>query len=100
MSGIPASIATAVSDSLYGRPIRLNLTCNQESPVVEEEESCVLFKVDFTNFSPAFNVNMALYRFKGKVQQQPCIVVLGDVRSPAFARDQPCKDDLPNCGRA
>lgn len=71
VSGIPASIATAVSDSLYGRPVRLNLTCHQESAVVEEEESCVIFMVDFTNYSPAFNVNMALYRFKGKVQQKP-----------------------------
>lgn len=66
VSGISASIATAVSDSFYGRAIRLNLTCNQQSPAIEEEESCVLFEIDFTNFSPNFNVNMALYRFKGK----------------------------------
>lgn len=49
VSPIPASIAPAVSDSLYGRTIQLNLTCNQEA-VVEKNESCVLFQVEFNNF--------------------------------------------------
>lgn len=69
VSGIPATIAAAVSDSLYGRPIRLSLTCSQDSPVVQEEESCVLFELGFTNYSPGFNVNMALYRFKGEANR-------------------------------
>lgn len=66
VSGIPTSIAPAVSDSLYGRNIELALTCNQEDPVVVEEDSCVLFQVEFTNYSPTFDVNMALFRFEGK----------------------------------
>lgn len=74
VSGIPSSIAVAVSDSLVGRPIRLNLTCNLGSPVVEQEESCVLFGVDFTNYSPAFNVNMALYRFKGEIDDKRALI--------------------------
>lgn len=65
VSGIPASIAPAVSDSLYGRNIELALTCNQEDPVVLEEDYCVQFQVDFTNYSPTFDVNMALFRFEG-----------------------------------
>lgn len=65
VSGISTSIAPAVSDSLYGRIIELALTCNQEDPVVMEEDSCLLFHVEFTNYSPIFDVNMALFRFEG-----------------------------------
>ncbi|CAN0261324.1 unnamed protein product [Ectocarpus sp. 12 AP-2014] len=64
VSGIPTSIAPAVSDSLYGRNIEFALTCNQEDPAVMEEDSCVLFQVDFMNYSPTFDVNMALFRFE------------------------------------
>lgn len=65
--GIPASIAPAMSDSLYGRTIQLNLTCEQAqlTAVVDEEDSCVLFQVEFSTYSPALDFNMALYRFQG-----------------------------------
>lgn len=67
VSGIPASIAPAMSDSLFGRMIQLNLTCDDAelSASVNVEESCVLFQVDFSTYSPALDFNMALYRFQG-----------------------------------
>lgn len=49
VSGIPASIAPAVSDSLYGRTIQLDLDCNQED-AVDDADACVLFQVNFTNY--------------------------------------------------
>lgn len=49
VSGIPASIAPAVSDSLYGRTIQLDLACNQED-AVDDADACVLFQVNFTNY--------------------------------------------------
>ncbi|CAM9231177.1 unnamed protein product [Hapterophycus canaliculatus] len=65
VSGIPSSIAPAMSDSLYGRTIQLNLTCDESqlSAIVDEEDSCVLFQVEFSTYSSALDFNMALYRF-------------------------------------
>lgn len=56
VSSIPASIAPAVSDTLYGRTIQLNLTCNHQADTsslrlsVDEQDSCVLFQVEFSNY--------------------------------------------------
>lgn len=49
VAAVPAERAVAVSDSLYGWTIQINLTCDQDA-VVEEEDSCVIFEVDFTNY--------------------------------------------------
>lgn len=49
VSSIPSSIAPAMSNSLFGRTIQLNLTCDQPD-VVSEDDACVLFQVEFTNY--------------------------------------------------
>ncbi|CAM9360309.1 unnamed protein product, partial [Scytosiphon promiscuus] len=66
VSGIPASIAPAISDSLYGRTIQVNLTCDEAQlpAVVDQEDSCVLFQVESSTYSSAVDFNMALYRFQ------------------------------------
>lgn len=48
VDSIPAEIAVAVSDSLYGRTIEVSLSCSQEEAVAEED-SCIVFEVNFTN---------------------------------------------------
>lgn len=58
VSSIPASIAPAVSDTLYGRRIQVNLTCNQEDDMVDEGDSCVSFQVEFSNYR-CVNVTLA-----------------------------------------
>lgn len=57
VSSIPASIAPAVSDTLYGRTIQANLTCNQDD-MVDEGDSCVSFQVEFNNYR-CVNVTLA-----------------------------------------
>lgn len=49
---VPASLAPALSDSLYGRTVQVNLMCDTEyiPATVEGEDSCVIFEVDFTNY--------------------------------------------------
>lgn len=44
----PEDVAVAISDSLFGVNIEVFLSCDQE-PVVDAEDSCVLFNLNFTN---------------------------------------------------
>lgn len=49
VSPIPAGKAVAVSDSLFGRPIEVALSCSGQQQVTSDDESCVLFHANFTN---------------------------------------------------
>lgn len=49
VSEIPESKAVAVSDSLFGNTIELDLTCSDGAGVVDVVASCVQFMVNFTN---------------------------------------------------
>lgn len=49
VSEIPESKAVAVSDSLFGNTIELDLTCSDDAGIIDADESCVQFMVNFTN---------------------------------------------------
>ncbi|CAM9591361.1 unnamed protein product [Pylaiella littoralis] len=66
INSYPTDVAVAISDSLVSVDIEVFLTCDQE-PVVADEDSCVLFNMNFTNSSPepdAELLSSALYRFE------------------------------------
>lgn len=48
INSYPTDVAVAISDSLVSVDIEVFLTCDQE-PVVADEDSCVLFNMNFTN---------------------------------------------------
>lgn len=49
---VPASLAPALSDSLYGRTVQVDLVCDTEHipATVQDDDSCVIFEVEFTNY--------------------------------------------------
>ena len=50
VDSIPWSSAVAASDSLYGRPVEVFVSCEIEGDIeVDDEDSCVKFEVNFTN---------------------------------------------------
>lgn len=55
VSSVPASMAVALYDSLYGREVRLDVTCTDANgaeilPTVDDGDSCILFELNFTNY--------------------------------------------------
>lgn len=55
VKSVPAASAVAFSDSLFGRTVQLNITCERAdgSPFVitpEQGDSCIFFQVNTTNY--------------------------------------------------